>query len=268
VESSVAGTQAKRETPALAPVPLYDWVVDHYGLQILKEPGDLSVENGDIALTKDGDLKLGNDVYNALYRLVETWRFYYPHLRQLFDLAIAMNSERARIAAEIDELAPILMERFDPAKTNESFMPLHGAFDEHGATELGHQIYSSCIILLLDAALRRYRDDLGARETDWDSSPPLFNGVSFGTLVVASANGFRHADEWAKTRSANSQQKRSQRVLDAALGPGLANDRRRARSCSNALDVLSGGWSFDRLSEGLFAFAHDVASRRALPERR
>jgi len=85
--------------------------------------------------------------------------------------------------------------------------------------------------------------------------------VSFGSLVVASANSFRHADEWAKTRTPSAQQKRSQEILDAALDPRFADDRRKVRSCSGALEVLSGGWSFDQLTASLLASAHDVAMR-------
>jgi hypothetical protein len=61
--------------------PAYNQVVDTYGLEILKTLGDLSIENGDSATTKDGDLKLGDTVYRGLFRLVKSWRYNAPHLR-------------------------------------------------------------------------------------------------------------------------------------------------------------------------------------------
>ena len=42
------------------PLPAYDDIVERYGLNILKTPGDLVVKDGDIAVTKTGDLMLNS----------------------------------------------------------------------------------------------------------------------------------------------------------------------------------------------------------------
>jgi hypothetical protein len=171
--------QAPTDAPARLAVPSYDWIVDTYNLKILKEPGDFSIEEGDLATTKDGDIKIGSNVYNALFRLVQAWRFHYPHLRTLFDLAVTMTSEKARLTAAIDEMAPALMTKFDSAsQRSEHLAPIHDAFEEQDAAELGHDIYSSCVILVIDATLRRFKDDIDAKETEWNGAAPLFNEVS------------------------------------------------------------------------------------------
>jgi len=64
----------------------YDVFVERYGLHMLKEGGDLQIVNGDLALTKDRDLMLGDKSYNALFRLAEHWRHNAPHVSVLMSL--------------------------------------------------------------------------------------------------------------------------------------------------------------------------------------
>lgn len=58
----------------LPPAPSHAEIVTKFKLEILKSPGDLVLENGDIALTKSGDLMLNNEHYSAMRRFVSTWR--------------------------------------------------------------------------------------------------------------------------------------------------------------------------------------------------
>ena len=71
---------------AAGDIPEYDALVEKHGLSILMEPGDFSLVNGDLRLTKDGDLQLGDGTYSAMFRLVQAWRFSRPHLAQVFAL--------------------------------------------------------------------------------------------------------------------------------------------------------------------------------------
>ena len=59
----------------------YDDVIFRYGLTALYNGGDLQIENVDLALTKDGDLRLGAIPYNAMFRLVQSWRYNVPAMR-------------------------------------------------------------------------------------------------------------------------------------------------------------------------------------------
>jgi hypothetical protein len=43
--------------------PSYEEVIERFGLSILKEPGDLVVKNGNIAVTKVGNLMLNSAEY-------------------------------------------------------------------------------------------------------------------------------------------------------------------------------------------------------------
>ena len=65
-------------TPGCTP-PSYEEVIEAYGLDVLKGRADFSLENGDLAITKDGDIKLGDTVHSALFRLVQAWHLNAPH---------------------------------------------------------------------------------------------------------------------------------------------------------------------------------------------
>jgi len=69
----------------------YDDVIFRYGLTALYNGGDLQIENGDLALTKDGDLRLGAIPYNAMFRLVQSMALqrsgHAPYVR--YDIRVA-----------------------------------------------------------------------------------------------------------------------------------------------------------------------------------
>lgn len=244
--------------PQVTP-PAYADILELYHLDLLKGGGDLSLtDTGDIALTKDGDLKLGDSPHNALFRLVQGWRYKAPHLRYLFDLIPVMKTREASLAVMREHAAAAMSASFEPKAIATS----HQIADEQRAAGHGASSYAGCVILLLSGALLRFKDDAEATAIEWNQSAPLFNGCSLGQVIVAAANGVRHDDEWAKTRTATPKQKASQEILTKALagsairrrfGPGLAVE---------VVDLLSNGGSFEKLSENLFAFAHDVAMHR------
>lgn len=226
------------------------------------EPGDFSVENGGLRLTKDGDLQIGDAVYSAMFRLVQAWRFSRPHLAKIFALSGEMADHSARHAEQTEAIAIATHSTYDQSQpAQDHFAPLREAFEASEALELGQKLYAGCTILLLDGMLRRFQHDITAGG-HWREAAPRFNGVSFGRLVIASANAFRHADEWAKTRSPTEQQRQSQDVLKQATArsPWQALDD--AFNCANALGALSDGWDFERLESNLLTFGHNVALGR------
>jgi hypothetical protein len=93
--------------------PSYDHVVKTYGLEILMVPGDLSIENGDLAITKDGDLKMGDTIYNGLFRLVQAWRYNAPHLRFLFEMMSSMQVRKAGLDEKMNRIGEERHARFD-----------------------------------------------------------------------------------------------------------------------------------------------------------
>jgi len=253
--------------------PAYNALVADYGLEILKTPGDLSIESGDFALTKDGDLKMGDDVYNGLFRLVQAWRFNSPHLQFLFDMLTFMRAHRTFLDDKMNKAAEARASRFDIASFLNPDPVWHTEFwgitDEQGVAEFGGSTYGGCLILLLASSLSRFKDDIDATTEDWTKAAPLFGGCSLGQVLVAAANGFRHEDEWAKTRAstpnqAHLQKKQiaSQKIIEAALQGRVPYIPRTPGRSAEVLDLISQGGKFDRLSANFFSFAHNVALRR------
>src|SRR5258708_19258637 len=85
--------------------PKYMEVVSAYGLDVAG--GDLQVdENGDIAVTLDGDLKFGNDRINAMHRLVQRWCFNVPIIGAFFSLSAHSNKTIQTLPADRATFAP------------------------------------------------------------------------------------------------------------------------------------------------------------------
>lgn len=251
--------------PEFAP-PSYEHVIDTYGLEILKAPGDWSIVDGDLLVTKDWDIQVGDTPYNALFRLVEEWRLNAPHLRHLFDLVAAMRVRRKELDDRMDRLGEEKRARFDIRtylKPDEQFTTaFHANIDEHRVADYGFATYAGCIVLILSGSLLRFRDDLDAKGDHWTKPGPLFNAHSLGQVIVAAANGYRHDDEWSKTNLPTPQQMASQEVLARSLAGNVTSQPRAPGRCTEVLEMLSGGKGFDGLAANLFTFVHNVALRR------
>jgi hypothetical protein len=246
--------------------PLYNEVVETYGLEILKAQGDWSIMEGDLAATKDGDIKVGDTVYNGLYRLVEAWRHNAPHLRFLFEMMAAMRVRRTGLDDKMNQVGEEKRARFD-IKTHmrpdpEFTEAFHSVIDEQDSADFGYVTYGGCLIMVLSGSLTRFKDDIDATSDDWTKAAPLFNGCSLGQVIVAAANGFRHDDEWGKTRPASQQQKVSQDILATALKGNPVLHGRTPGMCAEVLEMLSKGGDFEQLTSSMFTFAHNVALRR------
>lgn len=236
-------------------IPSFDEVVATYNLEVLKKGSDLQLtEEGDLALTDDRDLKLGDDRFNALFRLVERWRFNAPTLEMLFAFVTSATSRRGRIDREVEALG---RKQFTPQE-------FHMLFDSIDATELGREIYAGAIVMVLNNLLQRFKRDLRADDGVWRDTGPFFGGASFGSVLAAAANNFRHHDEWARTEPPSAQQLNSIKIIAAALQRPVAMDGKhhpfRDNVCCSLLRVLSDGDN-QRLNRNIFAFAAGLAAR-------
>ena len=81
------------------PLKEYDETLAQFQLENLRNRIDLQVDkNGNIAMTRDGQLQMGNTQSNAIFRLVERWRESESTINELF---IPM----LRASSQLDELS-------------------------------------------------------------------------------------------------------------------------------------------------------------------
>ena len=252
-------------SPAIAS-PGYDEFVDRYGLALLKEPGDLQIVDGDLALTKDLDLMIGDRSYNALFRLAEHWRHNSAHIAFLIDLLhlmVARHREAdSRLEGASQRHAQQKIETGQFFSWSPDFLAAwHKHYDEEGTAISGQITYSGCVVMLASNALTRFKDDLDCPDAQWKQRGPRHGGHSAGEILIASANGFRHADEWAKTRPMKPIQLKSASILLAVLGPPniTADEPSPPGRCQEVIKLLAGGGGFEGFTQAVFRFAHEVA---------
>lgn len=234
-------------------VPTYESVVAKHALGPILAGGDLQLTpDGDIAATPDGDLKFGNDKCNAMHRLVQRWWFNARILETLFELVTQESQRMQQVDAERNVIAGIVF------TSREMIEKFHILADEIGAREFGGAACAGAIMVVLSNMLQRYKDDLSATTPKWERIRPQYRGYSFGEVVVAAANNFRHQDEWARTRTPNPQQQKSIAVIEAMLNytvqsSGFVVPWRR-NACADLVSVI-GGSDFATLEQGFFEFA-------------
>ncbi|WP_027554663.1 hypothetical protein [Bradyrhizobium sp. Cp5.3] len=212
-------------------------------------------------MTRDGDIQHGDIAYNGLFRLVQMWRYSEPHLRYLFATMGGMLSQRNALDDALNAVGDNVHEemmRGHGMPSSAFGEALHDVLDRQAAAVFGAGIYAGSLMLMLSTVLLRLKDDIQGKE-QWTTVRPFFNGHSVGAIIEAGANGFRHADEWAKTRPPTTQQKRSQDIIEAALYGRPPPDDSSPGACVELLAVLGGG-TFEGLASNVFAFAHNLAT--------
>lgn len=245
-------------------VPQYDAVVERNAITVLLTPGDLTIRDGDIAMTRWGDLMLNDETYSALVRFVQFWRYNYPTLRTLFDIVILSHEEEERATAELNGLGSVQWEPGHGPLGNLDVTAFHALNERIGAIAESRGIYAGTVMLVVGRALATLRGDLGAKMDDWREAGPKLNGRSMGELFDASGNNVRHADEWRVASPPDARQMKSVRILADVLQrpvPDGASIRSFAGDVSvDVMDVLAGR-DFMRLEEQVFAFANDLVAR-------
>lgn len=113
-------------------------------------------------------------------------------------------------------------------------------------------------MVVLSNMLLRYKEDLKATNPKWERIGPQFHGYSFGEVVIAAANNFRHHDEWARSQTLNAQQRKSISVIEVALNYTLVSSALvvpwRRNACADLIKVI-GGSDFATLERSFFEFA-------------
>ena len=247
-------------------LPGYDEIVDRNSITLLMKPGDLTLRDGDLAVTRWGDLMLNDEDYSAFTRLVQVWRYNFPTLRTLFRAAFYMDGEEA---AEQD-LDAMGSRRWDPSLGLLQGLDVdayHATIERMEAEREARGIYAGAITLVIGRALATFRADISATRDEWNAAGPQTNGRSVGEMLEAAGNNMRHADEWQTAVTPTAQQMKSVRVLsDVLVEPIPANGAIRAfaRDISPEILALLSGGDFLCLEVAIFAFANDLVSHRQL----
>lgn len=231
-----------------APMPSYSEFVAEFQLSMLQEPGDLVIIDGDLAMTKDFDLMLNDIAYHSMFRLAEHWRRHLPHFRFLYDLALEMRRGVDEAIRDIDSFSRTIDDLWSRRDRQDGFTA-------------GYHSYAGCLVLLASNALNRFRDDLDVKNDLWYSSGNLCGGQSIGSILAAAANGFRHEDEWLKSRTPTPRQKQSQDVLVAALGPRPDHEHFQPGRCLEVIEALSGGEGFEGFTKSALGYAQNIAAK-------
>ncbi|MGF6985222.1 hypothetical protein QFZ99_004699 [Paraburkholderia atlantica] len=247
-------------------VPSYDDVVDRNEITLLMTPGDLAVVNGDLALTRRGDLMLTSPEYHAFFRLVNWWRFNFPVLSVMFDAVFPLVDAATRVDQALEEQFAIAAKKSPHPMTSLDYDAYHRLNDERGAIDTARGVYAGAIVVAVSNALQSFRADIEGVQHEWDAAVPRFEGCSFGQVVVASANNVRHADEWQTARPPTARQLQSMRVLSAVLNEPLdpADGSRHSFGREVSPEVLQAicAGKIAQLEEHFFDFAKDLLLRR------
>jgi hypothetical protein len=238
-------------------------IIEAYDLKILRRPADWSRDcDGDLLLTEDGNPQVGDQIYDAMYRLVDRWRLESSTLQSLFTSAVTSKNEHDRSLARIDGLGPVSAVDWDGFAAE-----LRKTLDQGDAHVFAASIYAAAVVLVLANLLLRFLADLKLKCDEAEKIAAEFDGHSFFAVVRAAANNFRHHEEWTKAKRLDARQKHSITILADVLSRRLPHSAIEARSrnvCAEVLNVLSGNTSdYEALNKNLFRFVKSTAEAKA-----
>ncbi len=236
----------------------YDQTLARFGLESLKSELDLQVtKGGDIAVTRDGDLQMGNSRKNGMFRFIERWRQSESTIAELF-------WPMTRAAEKLESLSSARENGTGPSLSRNP-KEYHEATDSIVEAQLVSATLAGAIAVIQYNLLVRLKLDLNASEDEWHKASPAFGGYSLGEVFSAAAANFRHYDEWASTKSPTAKQLASMEVLCSLLNiPVLTahgHPSIRTNVCGRVLMLLSRG-SIDILHQLTVEYAKSLAKHR------
>lgn len=233
----------------------FDQILSRFGLERLKSNLDLQLtKSGDIAVTRDGDLQLGNTQTNALFRFVERWRHSESTIAELFGPMV-------RAHRKLEELSGA-RERGEGPSLSRTPQAYHDQTEALVESQLISSTLAGSIAVILNNLFQRLKRDLNASNEEWRLSTPLISSFSVGEIFAAAAANFRHYDEWAASKGPDTTQTISMTVLCGLLNEPIHTSRGfptiRNNVCGKILMLTSGG-SIDTLHEITFDYAKSLA---------
>jgi hypothetical protein len=233
------------------PLEEYDKTLVRFQLEKLKNSVDLQLtKSGDIAITRDGDLQMGDVQSNAMFRLVERWRQSESTINELFGpmLRASRQLEELTKARELGE-SPSLGQ--DP----KAYHHVTEAIIEYQSLS---SVLAGSIFVVANNFLQRFKKDLNASCDEWKLAVPQINNFSIGEIFSAAAANFRHYDEWARTKVPNEKQLAKMTVLCGLLAFPVQTKHGfptiRTNVCGSVLMMVSEG-SVDHFHQITFDYA-------------
>lgn len=233
----------------------FDLTLSRFGLEKLKSGLDLQLtKSGDIATTRDGDLRFGNTQANALFRFIERWR----HSESTIDWLFGPMVQAART---LDELSGA-REISEGPSLSQAPQSYHEVTEAIVESQLISSTLAGSIFVILNNLLQRLKMDLNASNDEWCLSAPTTHGFSVGEIFAAAAANFRHYDEWAATKTPDAKQMISMKILCGLLNTPIQTVHGyptiRTNVCGSVLMLISRG-STDILHEITFDYAKSIA---------
>jgi hypothetical protein len=177
----------------MSPISAYEAFVLKYDLSEILADNDFRVTaSGDIAMWA-GSPQQGDDRCNAMLRLLSRWFANSRVLETLLDLVGVDNFRKHAALSDLDAVA-------ESAANGEDVDRYDALILEDQIGEFGAAACAGAVMVVLNNLLQRYKKDLHAETLSWDTIEPVFGGCSFGQIVVAAANNFRHYDECCRCR--------------------------------------------------------------------
>ncbi len=220
------------------PPQKFDQTLSRFGLERLTNGLDLQLTpSGDIALTRDGDLQLGNRSTNGLFRFIERWRQSESAITELF-------TPMAREAIKFNNLSRS-RERGEYPTLSLNPQAYHETTDSIIEAQLVASTLAGSIAVISNNLLQRLKQDIDASNEEWRHAEPIFSGFSLGEIFAAAASNFRHYDEWASTQSPTKQQQISMNVICGILNVPVQTEKGfptiRTNKCESILMLISEG---------------------------
>jgi hypothetical protein len=240
----------------MSSISAYAAFVQKHDLAKILADNDFKVTaSGDIAMWA-GSPQQGDDRCNAMLRLLSRWFANTKVLETLLDLVGVDNSRKQLAQSDLDAVA-------ESAANGEDVDRYHALILEGQTGEFGAAACAGAVMVVLSNLLQRYKKDLHAESLNWDAIEPVFGGCSFGQIVVAAANNFRHHDEWALTGrwELDGRQKPSISVIEQALDYTLLSGRVepwRRNACADLVEIIC-GTNFVVLQDNFIRFARGLA---------
>ena len=152
----------------------YHVALNRFGLQRLSEAGviDLVIDaKGDLAMTRDGDLQVGDTKHSALFRLIERWRASQPAIDALFGTLDQVEEQKLNLIATRQ-----------PISLSKNARDFHAVSEGIKGSDHAAGAVGGALAVLLDNLLMRFKLDLGAQESDWKTTGPSYAGQSLGQV--------------------------------------------------------------------------------------